>query len=69
MNAQTASAFILLSMGATVANAQQIVTNDRVANSMPTQYQPAACKIKPNHFASVLMRQSADECDEQDTQR
>ncbi len=50
MNAQTASAFILLFLGATVANAQQAVINDRVANSMPTQYQPAACKIKPNHF-------------------
>ena len=50
MNAQTASAFILLFLGATVANAQQPVLNDRVAKSMPTTYQPAACAIKPKHF-------------------
>lgn len=50
MNAQTASAFILLSLGATVANAQQEVLNDRVVKSMPTQYLAASCNIKPNHF-------------------
>jgi tetratricopeptide (TPR) repeat protein len=50
VNAQTASAFILLSLGATVATAQQEVMNDRVAKSMPTQYMPASCNIKPNHF-------------------
>lgn len=50
MNAPIASAFILLSLGATVANAQQPALNDRVANSMPSQYKPASCAIKPNHF-------------------
>ncbi len=50
MNAQTASAFILLSLGATAAQAQQAVLNDRVAKSMPTSYLAAQCKIKPNHF-------------------
>jgi hypothetical protein len=50
VNAQTASAFILLSLGATVANAQQEVLNDRVVKSMPTQYIAASCNIKPNHF-------------------
>ena len=50
MNAQIASAFILLSLGATVANAQQPALNDRVAKSMPNQYQPADCGIKPGHF-------------------
>jgi tetratricopeptide (TPR) repeat protein len=50
VNAQIASAFILLSIGATVGQAQQPVLNDRVAKSMPNSYQPAQCKIKPNHF-------------------
>jgi tetratricopeptide (TPR) repeat protein len=50
VNAQIASAFILLSVGATVGQAQQPVLNDRVAKSMPTSYKPADCKIKPNHF-------------------
>ena len=50
MNAQIASAFILLSVGAAVGQAQQPVLNDRVAKSMPTSYMPAQCKIKPNHF-------------------
>ncbi len=50
MNARTASAFILSSLGATVANAQQAVLNDRVAKAMPAQYSPADCKIKPDHF-------------------
>jgi tetratricopeptide (TPR) repeat protein len=50
VNAQTASAFILLSLSATVATAQQEVMNDRVAKSMPAQYAPASCNIKPNHF-------------------
>lgn len=51
MNAQIASAIILLSVGVTaVANAQQPTLNDRVAKSMPTQYQAANCGIKPNHF-------------------
>jgi len=50
VNAQIASAFILLSVGATVGQAQQAVLNDRVAKSMPTSYMPAQCNIKPNHF-------------------
>lgn len=50
MNAQIASAIILLSVGVTAANAQQPTLNDRVAKSMPTQYQAASCGIKPNHF-------------------
>jgi tetratricopeptide (TPR) repeat protein len=50
VNAQIASAFILLSIGATVGQAQQPVLNDRVAKSMPTSYMPAQCNIKPNHF-------------------
>jgi tetratricopeptide (TPR) repeat protein len=50
VNAQIASALILLSLGATVANAQQTVMNDRVAKSQPSKYEPASCNIKPNHF-------------------
>jgi tetratricopeptide (TPR) repeat protein len=50
VNAQIASAFVLLAAGATAARAQQPATNERVANSMPTSYMPAQCKIKPNHF-------------------
>ena len=34
MNAPIASAFILLSLGTTIATAQQPVLNDRVAKSM-----------------------------------
>jgi hypothetical protein len=50
VNSPIASAFILLCLGATAATAQQPVLNDRVAKSMPNQYQPASCGIKPNHF-------------------
>jgi tetratricopeptide (TPR) repeat protein len=50
VNAQIASAFVLLTAGATVAAAQQPTVNDRVAKAMPTSYQPAQCNIKPNHF-------------------
>jgi tetratricopeptide (TPR) repeat protein len=50
VNAQIASAFILLSVGATVGQAQQPVLNDRVAKSMPATYMPAQCNIKPGHF-------------------
>jgi tetratricopeptide (TPR) repeat protein len=50
VNAQIASAIILLSLGATAVDAQQPALNDRVAKSMPTQYQAANCGIKPNHF-------------------
>lgn len=50
MNAQIASAFLLLSVAATVGQAQQAVMNDRVAKSMPTSYEPAQCNIKPGHF-------------------
>ncbi|MEP6688932.1 MAG: tetratricopeptide repeat protein [Gemmatimonadales bacterium] len=50
MNAHIASAFILLSVGASVGQAQQSVMNDRVAKSMPTSYLAAQCNIKPGHF-------------------
>jgi tetratricopeptide (TPR) repeat protein len=50
VNAQIASAFVLLTVGASVAAAQQPTVNDRVAKAMPTSYQPAQCNIKPNHF-------------------
>jgi tetratricopeptide (TPR) repeat protein len=50
VNAQIASAFVLLTVGATAAAAQQPTVNDRVAKAMPTTYQPAQCNIKPNHF-------------------
>lgn len=50
MNAQIASAVLLLSLSAAAANAQQAVLNDRVAKSMPTQYLAADCDIKPGHF-------------------
>jgi tetratricopeptide (TPR) repeat protein len=50
VNAQIASAFVLLTVGATAAAAQQGTVNDRVAKAMPTSYQPAQCNIKPNHF-------------------
>jgi len=50
VNTQIASAFILLSVGATVGQAQQPVLNDRVAKSMPNSYMPAQCNIKPGHF-------------------
>jgi tetratricopeptide (TPR) repeat protein len=50
VNAQIASVLVLLSLGATAANAQQTVMNDRVAKSQPSKYEPAKCNIKPNHF-------------------
>jgi tetratricopeptide (TPR) repeat protein len=50
VNAQIASAFLLLSVGATVAAAQQPAVNDRVAKAVPTNYQAAQCNIKTNHF-------------------
>jgi tetratricopeptide (TPR) repeat protein len=50
VNAQIASAFVLLTVGATAAAAQQSTVNDRVAKSTPATYQPAQCNIKPNHF-------------------
>jgi tetratricopeptide (TPR) repeat protein len=50
VNAQIASAFVLLTVGATAAAAQQPTVNDRVAKAMPTTYEPAQCNIKPNHF-------------------
>ncbi|HUR95977.1 MAG TPA: tetratricopeptide repeat protein [Gemmatimonadales bacterium] len=50
MNAQIASAFLLLSASAGVISAQQTAMNDRVAKSMPTQYAGASCNIKPGHF-------------------
>lgn len=50
MNAQIASAFILLSFGASLASAQQPAGDARVAASQPPQYKPAQCNIKPGHF-------------------
>jgi tetratricopeptide (TPR) repeat protein len=50
VNAQIASAFVLLTVGASVATAQQSTVNDRVAKATPNTYQPAQCNIKPNHF-------------------
>jgi tetratricopeptide (TPR) repeat protein len=50
VNAQIASAFILVSLGATLASAQQPVGDARVAGSQPPQYKPAQCNIKPGHF-------------------
>jgi tetratricopeptide (TPR) repeat protein len=50
VNAQIASAILLLGVGATTAAAQQATVNDRVAKAMPTTYQAAQCNIKPNHF-------------------
>ena len=50
MNAQIASAFVLLTVGATAAAAQQSTVNDRVAKSTPATYKPAQCNIKPGHF-------------------
>jgi tetratricopeptide (TPR) repeat protein len=50
VNAQIASAFVLLTVGATAVAAQQSTVNDRVAKAMPNTYQPAQCNIKPNHF-------------------
>jgi len=50
VNAQITSALALLSVGVSVASAQQVVLNDRVAKSMPNQYVAATCHIKPNHF-------------------
>ena len=40
----------LAAVSAAPALAQQPVLNDRVAKSMPTQYLPPRCKLKPNHF-------------------
>ena len=45
-----ASAFLLLTLAATNAAAQQSTANDRVAKAMPATYQPAQCNIKPGHF-------------------
>ena len=50
MNAQTVSAVILLSLGTTVAAAQQPAIDTRVAAALPSKYEPASCGIKPNHF-------------------
>jgi len=45
-----ASAFLLLTLAASTAAAQQSTVNDRVAKGMPATYQPAQCNIKPAHF-------------------
>jgi tetratricopeptide (TPR) repeat protein len=50
VKANIASALLLAAVSAAPALAQQPVLNDRVAKSMPTQYLPPSCKLKPNHF-------------------
>lgn len=49
MNAKIAPALVLLSLGATAGEAQQVLS-DRVAKSMPGRYQPPACELKSGHF-------------------
>lgn len=50
MNANSASALLLVAVSAAPAVAQQPALSDRVAKSMPNQYLPPSCGIKPNHF-------------------
>jgi tetratricopeptide (TPR) repeat protein len=50
VKANIASALLLVAASATPALAQQPVLSDRVAKSMPTQYLPPNCGLKPNHF-------------------
>jgi tetratricopeptide (TPR) repeat protein len=50
VNANLASALLLLALNAVPALAQQPVLSDRVAKSMPARYLPPACGLKPNHF-------------------
>jgi tetratricopeptide (TPR) repeat protein len=50
VNANIASALLLAALSATPALSQQPVLSDRVAKSMPNQYVPPNCGIKPNHF-------------------
>jgi tetratricopeptide (TPR) repeat protein len=50
VNAQIASALVLVTLGASSVAAQQSTVNDRVVKAMPTSYQPAQCNIKPGHF-------------------
>jgi tetratricopeptide (TPR) repeat protein len=49
VNAKIASCLFLLASSAATVEAQQS-GNDRVAQSMPQRYQPAACELKSNHF-------------------
>ena len=49
MNAKIASALLVLALGATSAQAQQVI-NDRVAASMPQRYMPPSCELKSGHF-------------------
>jgi tetratricopeptide (TPR) repeat protein len=50
VNANIASALLLVAVSAPPALAQQPVLSDRVAKSMPNQYLPPNCGLKPNHF-------------------
>ena len=50
MNAKIASGFVLLSLSAAAAHAQQPAVNSRVAASQPSGYMAAQCNIKPGHF-------------------
>jgi tetratricopeptide (TPR) repeat protein len=51
VKATIASAILLLPLAATAAESQQQrVLSDRVAKSMPTQYQAPDCGLKSNHF-------------------
>jgi tetratricopeptide (TPR) repeat protein len=50
VNANLASALLLVAVTAAPALAQQPVLSDRVAKSMPARYLPPTCGLKPNHF-------------------
>jgi tetratricopeptide (TPR) repeat protein len=50
VNAKIASAVVLLSTCAAVAQAQQAVMNEHLARGLPSRYEPADCGIKPGHF-------------------
>jgi tetratricopeptide (TPR) repeat protein len=50
VNANIASALLLVAVSASPALAQQPVISDRVAKSMPIRYLPPTCGLKPNHF-------------------
>jgi tetratricopeptide (TPR) repeat protein len=50
VNANIASALLLVAVSAAPALAQQPVLSDRVAKSQPTQYLAPDCGLKANHF-------------------
>ena len=49
MKATIASALLLLPLAATAAQQQRVIS-DRVAKSMPTNYQAPQCELKSGHF-------------------